>query len=277
MTIFKDEQEKEINIKPRIIVFEGVDGTGKSTSIKLASKFLAKLDIQHIVTQELSGSQTQMRFRQMLMESESAIDELLVMSLARRWHYKRVLLPALQKGKHVLLDRFVSSTWAYQGQYIKSDLMKIFQEQIWEVSPADLTIYLSGESLRQKKRDRFEQKEEDFFKKAREIYQNRAALAVRQIKASELRFEKEDGFAVDLEDMYKTNEINSLDCSIDEKKNNQKAIDKNLRRKKAEDTFRADTIAASYISVSTGSWLSVKAGQQWAVNRAILSLINSKE
>ena len=297
MTVFKNKAEKEVNTKPRIIVFEGVDGTGKSTSIKLASKFLAKLGIEHIVTQELAGSQMQMRFRQMLMESESPIDELLVMSLARRWHYKHILLPALQKGKHILLDRFISSTWAYQGQYIKPHLMEIFEKQIWEVPAADLTVYLSGESLRQQQRDRFERKEEDFFNKARKIYENRAALALRHIRASELRFEEENENKKDM-DIYEScqyvgnaesrdggghhqrSNAESRDGGGHHQRSNAESRDgrdhQTTNQKKDDRHHQTDEIAALYISIPIGSWLSVKAGQQWAINRAILSLITNE-
>ena len=158
-----------------IIAFEGIDGTGKSTSIRLTSDFLASKAIPHLVTQELSGGEMQLKFRQMLIESATPMDELLVISLARRWHYDNVLKPALEAGKCILMDRYIESTWAYQGQNIEHDVLSFFEQKVWQTPKPDVVIYFDGNSLRAKARDRFEQKGTDFFAMARKIYKSRAA------------------------------------------------------------------------------------------------------
>ena len=168
-----------------IIAFEGIDGTGKSTSLKLASEFLSHMGISHLSTQELGGGEIQDKFRQLLIDSKTDIDELLAISMARRWHYTNILEPAIKEGKHILIDRFIESTWAYQGQKLSDSMLSFFENEIWKVPYPNLTIYFGGECLRKTPRDRFEKKEADFFEKAKQIYESRASI-VRKSASDEI-------------------------------------------------------------------------------------------
>lgn len=159
----------------KIIAFEGVDGVGKTTHLLATSNFLATLDIPHIATQELSGNDLRHDLRMMLMHDLDGMEELLLITLARRWHYRNIIQPAIAQGKVVLLDRFVESTWAYQGggRQIDARLIKLCEEEFWKVPEPDLTIYLYGKSQRRRKQDRFEKAGHSFFSRVRSMYESR--------------------------------------------------------------------------------------------------------
>lgn len=101
-----------------LITFEGIDGAGKSTQIK---KLIARLSAQGIETlslREPGGTATAEKIRMLLLDSGDEITplgELLLFSASRAELVQRIILPALEKGKTVILDRFFDSTTAYQG------------------------------------------------------------------------------------------------------------------------------------------------------------------
>ena len=105
-------------IKPRFISFEGGEGSGKSTQIKLLAKKLAKYgDV--ITTREPGGTIEAEIIRNLLVKGEknkwSGVVETLLLYAARKDHIDKVILPNLNKNKWVLCDRFKESTIVYQG------------------------------------------------------------------------------------------------------------------------------------------------------------------
>lgn len=101
------------------ITFEGGEGAGKSTQIKLTSEWLQLRNIPHIVTREPGGSEGAEEIRQLLVTGRAgrwdAFSECLLHLAARHDHVRRTVIPALRKGVWVLCDRFSDSTFAYQG------------------------------------------------------------------------------------------------------------------------------------------------------------------
>ena len=103
----------------KFITFEGGEGAGKSTQIKLLSKFLKTEGLSTKLTREPGGSNGGEDIRRLLVEG--AIDrwdpmaETLLHMAARRSHLVDLIEPALNRGKWVLCDRFADSTEAYQG------------------------------------------------------------------------------------------------------------------------------------------------------------------
>ena len=103
----------------KFITFEGGEGAGKSTQIKLLSKFLKTEGLTTVLTREPGGSSGGEDIRRLLVTG--AIDrwdpmaETLLHMAARRSHLVGLIEPALQEGKWVLCDRFADSTEAYQG------------------------------------------------------------------------------------------------------------------------------------------------------------------
>ena len=105
-------------IKPRFISFEGGEGSGKSTQIKLLAKRLSKYgDV--VTTREPGGTTEAEIIRNLLVKGKknkwSGVVETLLLYAARKDHIDKVIAPNLKKNKWVLCDRFKESTLVYQG------------------------------------------------------------------------------------------------------------------------------------------------------------------
>jgi dTMP kinase len=162
----------------KIIAFEGIDGLGKTTHARVLSEFLTTMKIDNLLTQELYGDDLRSDLKAILDSSKYVIDgyeELLLISAARRWHYRNIIQPALEKGLVIIVDRFVESTWAYQGggRKIPDDTIKFFQDNIWNVQEPDLTIYLQGLSHRTVAQDKIEAESDTFFANVIKKYDQR--------------------------------------------------------------------------------------------------------
>lgn len=99
------------------IVFEGIDGSGKSTQIELLRETLVANGHEPHVTREPGGTRLGDEADQWLkgIHKLSAITELLLFNAVRAEHVTKVIRPALDEGRIVLCDRFTPSTIAYQG------------------------------------------------------------------------------------------------------------------------------------------------------------------
>lgn len=103
----------------KLITFEGIEGSGKSTQIKLVAGYLTEKKIPHIVTQEPSGTLIGRKIGEILFKREHdclcAEAEVFLFCAARAQHVREVIMPALEQNKVVLCDRFSDATFAYQG------------------------------------------------------------------------------------------------------------------------------------------------------------------
>ncbi len=100
------------------IVFEGVEGAGKTTHLRRLSRRLDQLGIAHVVVREPGGTPAGERIRDILLDPGSELfseTELLLLLAARAEFVRRVVRPALERGELVLGDRYELSTLAYQG------------------------------------------------------------------------------------------------------------------------------------------------------------------
>lgn len=101
------------------ITFEGGDGTGKSTQLRLLCDALAARGVDVVKTREPGGTPQAERIRDLLLQRDSGsfdpLSEALLLFAARREHLVNVIEPSLQGGKWVISDRFVDSTRAFQG------------------------------------------------------------------------------------------------------------------------------------------------------------------
>ena len=106
-------------MKGRFITFEGCEGSGKSTQIRLLSERLKKQGVSHIVTREPGGSDIAEQIRNIILNGKNTAMcdecEALLYAAARAQHLREVVQPALNRGTLVLCDRFVDSSLAYQG------------------------------------------------------------------------------------------------------------------------------------------------------------------
>ena len=101
------------------ITFEGGEGSGKSTQLRLFMEFLKSQGIDALATREPGGAPGAEEIRRLLVEGEAGrwdgLAETLLHVAARRDHLARVIEPALAAGTWVVSDRFADSTMAYQG------------------------------------------------------------------------------------------------------------------------------------------------------------------
>lgn len=137
-----------MNRKGKFITFEGADGAGKSTQIRLTSEYLTSRGIPHIVTREPGGTPLAEKLRELLLWQRMPPDvELMLMFTARADHVQTLIKPKLEEGVWVLSDRFVDSSYAYQGgggEYPIDRIMKLHQWVLGDFAP-DLTLVFDVE------------------------------------------------------------------------------------------------------------------------------------
>lgn len=106
-------------MKGKFLVFEGIDGSGKTTQLKILGDILSSRGYPVLYTREPGGTRIGEAVREMLLDPRHSelvpVAEALLYAAARAQHVAQVILPALQEGKIVLCDRFLDSSLAYQG------------------------------------------------------------------------------------------------------------------------------------------------------------------
>jgi len=159
-----------------LITFEGIDGCGKTTQVNLLSEYLKRKGVEHLVTREPGGTKEGEKIREILMKEDLIpLAELFLFLASRAQHVERLIIPALEAGKIVLVDRFMDSSVAYQGfgRGIGKDTVKRLNTMAVKGIKPDLTFYIDievEEALRRKKvTDRFEE-EKDFLERVRRGY-----------------------------------------------------------------------------------------------------------
>ena len=180
------------------ITFEGGEGSGKSTQIKLLKEYIYSLipHIEIVITREPGGTEVAEQIRDILVNGAtdklSTRAETLLMIASRAEHIDRVILPALEHGAIVLCDRFKDSSIVYQGlanNISKEEIDKIHEFALKSCEP-DLTILLDIQAETGIKRalgrnesdQRFEQKGKQFHKRIRDGYLTLAAIYPKRIK-----------------------------------------------------------------------------------------------
>jgi dTMP kinase len=175
----------------RFITFEGGEGSGKSTQIRMLSERLEEAGLHTMVTREPGGSPGAEIIRHLLLAGMGRLlgaeAESLLFAAARDDHVHAVIEPALRQGSWVLCDRFFDSTRAYQGGLGKVDpaLLSAMQRvTIGNLNP-DLTLILDvpvdvGLRRAAARRgagtaDRFEAEDVKFHEGLREAYRQIAA------------------------------------------------------------------------------------------------------
>ncbi len=110
-------QEKKILPKGQLIVFEGIDGTGKSTQLQLLADHLMRQGYSVVKTKEPTDGEFGKQIRELYLKRKEVTreEELYLFLRDRKDHVERLLNPSLAKNKIVLCDRYFLSTIAYQG------------------------------------------------------------------------------------------------------------------------------------------------------------------
>ena len=127
------------------ITLEGIDGSGKSTQLRLLSSFLRTSGCDIVVTREPGGTPLGQRLRAALLDAQEHVDpltELLVFAADRAQHVRRVVRPALERNRIVLSDRYADATRAYQGagRGFSDQLVSELVELATEGLKPDLTL-----------------------------------------------------------------------------------------------------------------------------------------
>jgi dTMP kinase len=186
------------------ITFEGTEGGGKSTQIKLLAERLKKLNRVVRVLREPGGTPIGEEIRHTLQHSEvnqamTSEAELLLMNASRAQLVREVIRPALDAGESVLCDRFYDSTTAYQGHGRQLDLKKVeaIIDFAVEGTRPDLTLLLdvpvavsearrqsrqTGQSKTAKHRDRMEEADRAFFERVQRGFHAIAAAEPKRVR-----------------------------------------------------------------------------------------------
>jgi len=171
-------------MKGLFITFEGMDGSGKTTQIKLLADHLIKNGYDVVVTREPGGTAIGDKIRKILLDPSnkgmSVRAETLLFEASRAEIVEKVIAPALSGGKIVICDRFFDSTIAYQGIARGLGIDIVLEMSLWATCGLvpDITFLLSADrsecdkrmQVCAKKRDRIENEEEGFKQKLQEGY-----------------------------------------------------------------------------------------------------------
>ena len=180
-------------MKAKFITLEGIEGSGKTSSLKSITDLLDKKNISYVVTREPGGSSIGKELRAILLNPETEISpevELMLMLSDRKDHVEKIILPNLEKGNWVVSDRFMDSSIAYQGggRQLGKKLIISLSEYLNLPQP-DLTLLfdlpVETSLSRVKARgelDRFEKEELEFHKRIRNTYLDLAKNNSNRIK-----------------------------------------------------------------------------------------------
>lgn len=186
----------------KFITFEGIEGCGKTTQIRILNDYLSLRGHTTVLTREPGGTAIGEKIRLVLLNAAFKemlpLTELLLYAAARCQHVHEVILPALKEGKIVLCDRYADATEAYQGgaRGIDRSFLKTIHNVATGNLKPDLTILLDcpveiglkrtqereSEFKGQTNLDRFEKEKMDFHENVRKAYLQIAKAEPQRVK-----------------------------------------------------------------------------------------------
>jgi dTMP kinase len=163
------------------IVFEGGEGAGKSTQIRLLAEKLRKEGMPVVVTREPGGTRIGELVRAITHDIENSdldpVAEAYLMAASRAQYVREVIVPAMDSGKIVISDRFVDSSIAYQGygRELGGDVIARLNKLAADGARPDIVILLDLDPVIGQKRldkegkirDRLDMQQKDFYKRVR--------------------------------------------------------------------------------------------------------------
>ncbi len=175
-----------------LITFEGIDGCGKTSQLKLSHKYLTSLGHKVVNLREPGSTPVAEKIRRILLDNRSSISdttELLLYEAARSEIVRHEIQPLVASGHIVLCDRFYDSTTAYQGYGRGLDLRTIYKLHrlaVGECRPNltllfDVTLRTAARRLGVK-RDRLEAQPQSFHRRVRHGFLEIAAREFRRVK-----------------------------------------------------------------------------------------------
>jgi len=135
-----------IDLSGKLIVFEGIDSSGKSTQARLLAERLQSLDVPVVSTREPGGTPIAELIREVVLKNEHSemlpLSELLLFIVSRTQNTHEVIAPALRAGNTVVASRYRMSSLAYQGygRGIDLDLVRRLNEAATDGQRADVTF-----------------------------------------------------------------------------------------------------------------------------------------
>lgn len=135
-------------MKGKFVTFEGCEGCGKSTQLKLLSEYLKERGTDFIMTREPGGGEISEEIRKIILNGKytAMCDECeaLLYAAARIQHLKEIIIPALEEGKLVICDRYVDSSLAYQGyaRGLGAEFIESVNSFALDKYQPDLTVFL---------------------------------------------------------------------------------------------------------------------------------------
>lgn len=179
----------------KFITFEGTDGSGKTTQIKLLEEYIKNKGYELVLTREPGGTKVSELIRDLVLDPSNSeivpLTEMIMYAASRAQHVLQLIKPAIEGGKIVICDRFVDSSYAYQGSGRGVDLKVIADVNrvaIDGMSP-DITFFLDIDpEIAIKRRinatgaDRIEQEKIDFHRRVYDGYKKMALLFPERIK-----------------------------------------------------------------------------------------------
>lgn len=171
--------------KGLFITFEGIEGSGKSTQLRILARRLRRLGVPLLVTRQPGGTPTGARLRRLLLHA-GRIDpraELLLMFADRRQHLTESIEPALSAGTLVLCDRYTDASRAYQGagRGLGEDLVDLLHARFCGLEPDRTYLFdcppatgLARVAAARGGKDRIEREALAFHRRVRAAYLARA-------------------------------------------------------------------------------------------------------
>lgn len=165
------------------ITFEGGDGTGKSTQVRLLTQWLTEQGRAVVTTREPGGTEVGTALREIVLHHRGEVDpraEALLYAADRAQHIGTLVRPALERGDVVVQDRYIDSSVAYQGAGRVLDAAEIKRISLWATGDLipNLTVLLdlpgdvARERLAQEHKtfDRLENEHDDFHERVRAAF-----------------------------------------------------------------------------------------------------------
>lgn len=181
--------------KGLFITVEGTDGSGKTTQIKLMEEYLKEQGYEVVLSREPGGTRISEVIRDLILDPAntdiSPLTEMILYAASRAQHVAQVIKPAVDMGKAVICDRFVDSSYAYQGCGRGVDLKVVADVNRAALAGMipDITFFLDiAPEVAIKRRiestgaDRIEQEKIDFHQRVYNGYKKMAVLYADRIK-----------------------------------------------------------------------------------------------
>ena len=181
--------------KGLFITFEGTDGSGKTTQIKLLEEYMQGKGYEVVLSREPGGTRISEIIRDLVLDPRNKeivpLTEMILYAASRAQHVAEVIEPAVEKGKIVICDRYVDSSYAYQGGGRGMDLKIIADVNRIAINGTvpDITFFLDIDpeiSVRRRINstgaDRIEQEKLDFHRRVYDGYKKLSILYPERIK-----------------------------------------------------------------------------------------------